>query len=631
MPIDPLSVGTGAASWLWEKYGADLIKRGTSKAKQAWSKRDWTESETRYRRRLQDLHGKTKLLGNPKDVAVDDLYVEVEALEKVSAFRRLEISDDGSTLVEHAVPAKEPARLSMASCLKRSRRLYVLGKPGAGKTTFLRNVCIQCCAGILSEQTPVLLSMKAWSETWPDAAASPDLLAPDLLAFIAEEFLVCGFPDPRPFVAELLSNGRLLLLLDGIDEVTADGGRRTTAVRAIHKFARQYPDCQVVLTSRIAAVTLSFDHFDYFEIADFTPMQQRVFLDKWFQDRPALRARLVNDWESQNAFRLRELAKTPLLLALMCLVFDETLALPRRQIELYQESINALLRKWDSTRGVIRGGLYQNLSFVRREHLLMHLAFETFAAGQFLISLRDLSSLVNGYVQQLPYSERQELDDPEALVRTLESQHGLLVERAFGIYSFSHLTIHEYFAAKVLAGSTKRLAIAIREHFYDAHWREVFLMCAALLPEASALFEAIHQVFDERYFQNAAICALFRRLPSVVVGRPLVSRPMQSREVLSELTVGHDPHFQRLVEATADVLASLRNDQSARDLAHRVAKFQHLLLSVSPNALALLPGDPLAIDLLCEYVSSLPTLGALLSASTLANRNIAITDLFFPS
>ncbi|MHC5831473.1 MAG: NACHT domain-containing protein, partial [Nostoc sp.] len=38
--------------------------------------------------------------------------------------------------------------------------------------------------------------------------------------------------------------------------------------------------------------------------------------------------------------------------------------------------------------------------------------------------------------------------DSERLLKSIEYQHGLLIERAKGIYSFSHLTFHEYFTAR---------------------------------------------------------------------------------------------------------------------------------------------------------------------------------------
>jgi predicted NACHT family NTPase len=38
-------------------------------------------------------------------------------------------------------------------------------------------------------------------------------------------------------------------------------------------------------------------------------------------------------------------------------------------------------------------------------------------------------------------------EEPDIL-KSIEAQHGLLVERSRGIYSFSHLTFHEYFTAR---------------------------------------------------------------------------------------------------------------------------------------------------------------------------------------
>jgi predicted NACHT family NTPase len=44
-------------------------------------------------------------------------------------------------------------------------------------------------------------------------------------------------------------------------------------------------------------------------------------------------------------------------------------------------------------------------------------------------------------------------ENSEAVLDALEAQHGLLIERAKGIYSFSHLTFQEYFAAQFLINS----------------------------------------------------------------------------------------------------------------------------------------------------------------------------------
>jgi predicted NACHT family NTPase len=57
-----------------------------------------------------------------------------------------------------------------------------------------------------------------------------------------------------------------------------------------------------------------------------------------------------------------------------------------------------------------------------------------------------------------------------------------LIERARDIYSFSHLTFHEYFAARYIADHPEkgvlRTAIA---HGADPQWREVLLLTASML------------------------------------------------------------------------------------------------------------------------------------------------------
>jgi predicted NACHT family NTPase len=45
--------------------------------------------------------------------------------------------------------------------------------------------------------------------------------------------------------------------------------------------------------------------------------------------------------------------------------------------------------------------------------------------------------------------------DSEAVLKSIEWQHGLLVERSRRIYSFSHLTFQEYFTARHITAETE--------------------------------------------------------------------------------------------------------------------------------------------------------------------------------
>jgi len=66
------------------------------------------------------------------------------------------------------------------------------------------------------------------------------------------------------------------------------------------------------------------------------------------------------------------------------------------------------------------------------------------------------------------------------------------------IYSFSHLTIQEYYTAKYIVehihkGTLKRL---INDHFSDENWREVFLLTAEMMDDADEFFEMFLRALD---------------------------------------------------------------------------------------------------------------------------------------
>jgi predicted NACHT family NTPase len=75
--------------------------------------------------------------------------------------------------------------------------------------------------------------------------------------------------------------------------------------------------------------------------------------------------------------------------------------------------------------------------------------------------------------------------DSEAVLKAIEAQHGLLVERARGIYSFSHLTFQEYFTARYFVESSDSQALEnLSSHITGKRWREVFLLTTEMLPNA---------------------------------------------------------------------------------------------------------------------------------------------------
>jgi hypothetical protein len=475
-------------AWLWGKFGADVVKQVAGKFKDQWAKFNWDLAAKKYRQRMQDLYSTTRMLGKPEPISLEGIFTDVYLLDRPTALQRFDLEALKTEYAERGMFVRNAKRSSALRLASQQDRLFILGKPGAGKTTFLKYLTLRSATGDL-DRVPIFISLNVW--------ASSDLA---LLPFIEQQFDICAFPDAAAFIQQLLNRGEALICFDGLDEVNEAYDKRAAITQAMRNFADKYPANKFLITCRIAATDYTFEKFVYVEMADFTPEQVQVFARKWFAPDEA-RAKHFGDELSRDDNRgLRELAQTPLLLALLCLNFEETLTFPARRAELYEEALDALLKKWDASRNIKRDNLYQGLSLGRKRQLLTRVAAEFFERGELFFRQVDLAQRIGAFLKNLPGTEFA--DEPEglAVLKAIEAQHGLFVERAHHIYSFSHLTIQEYFTARYIVehsfdGALERL---INQHFSEYRWREVFLLTASLLPTevADAFFAAFQRALD---------------------------------------------------------------------------------------------------------------------------------------
>jgi predicted NACHT family NTPase len=76
----------------------------------------------------------------------------------------------------------------------------------------------------------------------------------------------------------------------------------------------------------------------------------------------------------------------------------------------------------------------------------------------------------------------------------MEAQHGLLIERAQKVWSFSHLTFQEYFTAKWFTDRADCQGLA--NHITEKRWREVFLLATGMMNRADDLVQLMKQNID---------------------------------------------------------------------------------------------------------------------------------------
>ncbi|MDD2863665.1 MAG: hypothetical protein PHC99_02935 [Methylococcales bacterium] len=167
-----IELGVGAV-WLWDKYGDKIAKwtqnkakeKGLEFAKEHWEKFQWQQAEQRYKEKSFKLYGTTRVLGNPEPTELEGIFTDLYILNKPLALRHYSI-DQLHEADNHKLHGKEQERHNGVALVKEetSHRLFILGKPGAGKTTFLKYINLQAAQGMI-EKTPIFITLREWTDT----------------------------------------------------------------------------------------------------------------------------------------------------------------------------------------------------------------------------------------------------------------------------------------------------------------------------------------------------------------------------------------------------------------------------------------------------------------------------------
>jgi predicted NACHT family NTPase len=417
--------------------------------------------------------GTMRVLDMTQPVDLDRIYTDVNIIKNITARQRIGYDEVMELCTrEHFdrfLVGTIQERVAGFVAVEEFQKLVVLGKPGAGKTTFMKYLAMSCLDDRFhGELVPIFVTLKAYAE---------ERGQPSLESYILTEF------QKREVAADvakrLLKEGRALILLDGLDEVKKEDDRRVK--QDIDQFSRDWLKNRFAITCRIAAREYQFEKFTEVEVADFDDGQIETFVNNWFRERDVSKSERMLE-RLQNNKSVKELAKSPLLLTLLCLVFGERNDFPPKRSELYKEGLEVLMKKWDAKRNIEREIIYKHLSPQNKEDMLGQIAFNTFVNGEYFFRQEDLQRQIKDYICNLPEASA----DPAALrldsgvvLKAIEHHHGLLVERARNIYSFSHLTFQEYFAAKAIERG-QQLEILV-QNISNPRWKEVFYLTAEML------------------------------------------------------------------------------------------------------------------------------------------------------
>ncbi|NET48953.1 MAG: NACHT domain-containing protein, partial [Merismopedia sp. SIO2A8] len=444
-----------------------------------------------YRQSLQSSYGYLKLYTLDSTDRVDaiklwNMFIEQTVREALPPTRydlpldiKRQLSADGQ--LEDAPSPEElkhyrrdyfqqPAQKALDAVMN-AERSVILGDPGAGKSTLLQYLALEWVEG-KREPLPLLIELREYA-----LAKSASFL----------DFLHCGSGADWQFDQQQLHQHLLdqptVVMFDGLDEVF-DRPTQSAIIDDIIRFAQQYPQARVIVTSRIIGYNPErFQHAEFcqFTIQPLDETEMHEFIDRWYDlamgadnDKVRLKGRLKEAISQSKA--IQNLADNPLLLTMMA-ILNRRQELPRDRADLYDQASRVLLYHWDVDHKRLQLPL-DAIGRREKQEMLRLIAYEMQAGEDGLkvnlISAERLTKILTDYLINQGFSEPRE--KAHRLIQQLRERNFILCYRGADTYGFMHRTFLEYFCAvEIVHRFEKQRTLTfeqLRDDIFGNHWQD---------------------------------------------------------------------------------------------------------------------------------------------------------------
>lgn len=345
--------------------------------------------------------------------------------------------------------------LPLASIVNhKSRRVLILGEGGSGKSTGLKRVALELARRSLQEETalriPILFKAVDISRSNPES----------LLSYADEITRAMSGSNKSCFTDKELSSGRVILLIDGFDEVSSDIDR-STILDLIDGFLITHPACQVVLASRpyrFVAELPGLKKYEEFRISPINWKQAEKIVHR------VTEAKKVSQTQAREF--LRKLEKihgfelNPLLVTVFAATADYSKQdVPANITELFKKFTELMLGRWDEGKG-----LRQQYQSPLKDFVLTRLAFHMHSNRMVSIAREDATKIIEDELVR-----RGHYEDVANILDEIFQRSGIF--RVMGNhFEFRHHLLQEFFAGRGISDPD-----TVHQLIHDDWWKRALV------------------------------------------------------------------------------------------------------------------------------------------------------------
>ncbi|NEQ12646.1 MAG: NACHT domain-containing protein, partial [Moorea sp. SIO3E2] len=428
----------------------------------------------------------------------------------------------------------------------KSRNVILLGAPGSGKTTLMNYVAVMLAQkqpeaiGLAPDidWLPILIDIRDWVEY-------SDISILDYARQFAEKTLLVK-SLPKGFFEHWLEDGRTLILLDGLDQVT-EPAKGEQVVGKIKDFIQQFPNTLVIITCDNSSYHNSNFLWDFYrneefyryQIQSFDDSQIEEFIQRWYysQIQDKGEAQRLKESLSKVLYehqQIRRLARNPLLLTIITLIHRYHFRLPLERYQLYDQAVDLLLTSWDNKPDISPDisnnqklkylGLNDCRRLMERLGYWMHTQESKKEKGKKqkegrIVINRD--ELIAWFGREIKTLKQIQLYEAKAEAKRLvnlisvrvaartehrvaapkEHRTGILTQQGLDGYAFIHKIFQDYLCAQEInyqadnEGNFDIILNHIQDYLHDSQSQDVLLLLIAQLKPKKAA-KAIQEIFN---------------------------------------------------------------------------------------------------------------------------------------
>lgn len=331
------------------------------------------------------------------------------------------------------------------------RFTVIVGTGGLGKSMMMRHLMLDALK-TYSEDNKVLPAFVILKDYNPEKAS--------LLEYIFSQIEQYNWNMELSDLTEMMKQGNVLLLLDGLDEIKAK--YRDKFDDELNKLSEKYQTCAYVLSSRPIGSFGEFKHFKVYNLQPFTKKQAIEAIQKLdfrIYDE-SIKQDFIKDLDKRLYYEKKEFAGNPLLLTIMLITFEQYHTIPTQKFLFYEQAYEALTQKHDATKALTRE-YATGLDPYAFKQYFSEFCINTYHEEQYKFSREQLEQAF-----QLVITLNKLNTTPSAFITDATDKICLLY-RDGDSYYFCHRSFQEYFAAYFCSRQIEDRFYFIREMFND--------------------------------------------------------------------------------------------------------------------------------------------------------------------